>query len=137
MYQIVYVTGGGELTITSTAAASTISNVHLEVIGHTSLVLDVPDLTMSGIYQSVNKIVVIASLSVFHVFCRYPKTVYAMWFRQDVETPLYEISWILLLLWISKPCHSSRTLRNIPHTQKCIFSCGTLIFSEKTGIQMS
>ncbi|CAM9959551.1 unnamed protein product [Pylaiella littoralis] len=50
---IVYVTGGGELTITSTAAASTISNVHLEVIGHTSLVLDVPDLTMSGIYQSL------------------------------------------------------------------------------------
>ncbi|CAM9648236.1 unnamed protein product [Pylaiella littoralis] len=49
---IVYVTGGEELTVTSTAASSTMSNVHLEVIGYTSLVLDVPDLTMSGIFQS-------------------------------------------------------------------------------------
>lgn len=52
--QIVYVTGGEDLTITSTAAASTISNVHFEVIGYTNLVLDVPDLTMTGIFQSVS-----------------------------------------------------------------------------------
>lgn len=57
--QIVYVTGGNELTITSTAAASTMSNVHFEVIGYTSLVLDVPDLTMSGIYQSVSENVLV------------------------------------------------------------------------------
>ncbi len=52
--QIVYVTGGEELTVTSSAAASTVSNVHFEVIGYTSLVLDVPDLTVTGIYQSVS-----------------------------------------------------------------------------------
>ena len=47
-------TGGEELTVTSTAAASTMANVRFEVIGYTSLVLDVPDLTMTGIYQSVS-----------------------------------------------------------------------------------
>jgi len=52
--QVVYVTGGEELTVTSAAAASTVANVHFEVIGYTSLVLDVPDLTMTGIYQSVS-----------------------------------------------------------------------------------
>ncbi|CAM9912938.1 unnamed protein product [Scytosiphon promiscuus] len=49
---IVYVTGGEELTVTSTASATTISNVHFEVIGFTSLFLDVPDLTIAGLYQS-------------------------------------------------------------------------------------
>lgn len=52
--QIVYVTGGQDLTVTSTAAASAVANVHFEVIGFTNLVLDVPDLTMTGIYQSVS-----------------------------------------------------------------------------------
>ncbi len=51
--QIVYVTVGGELTVTSTAAAPTLSNVRFEVINDTFLVLDVPDLTMTGIYKSV------------------------------------------------------------------------------------
>jgi len=37
------------VTVTSTAAASTVSNVRFEVIGYTSLVIDVPDLTMTGI----------------------------------------------------------------------------------------
>ena len=54
MRQIVYVTGGGELTVTSTAAASAMTNVRFEVIGYTSLALDVPNLTMTGIYQSVS-----------------------------------------------------------------------------------
>lgn len=31
-----------------------LSNVRFEVIGYTNLVLDVPDLTMTGIYQSVS-----------------------------------------------------------------------------------
>lgn len=48
-------TGGEELTVTSTAAATTISNVHFEVIGFTSLILDIPDLTVAGIYQSVRR----------------------------------------------------------------------------------
>ena len=53
--QIVYVTGGQDVTVTSTAASSTISNVRFEVIGYTGLVVDVPDLTVTGIYQSVSE----------------------------------------------------------------------------------
>lgn len=49
-----YVTGGQDITVTSTAAASMLSNVRFEVIGYTNLVLDVPDLTMTGIYRSVS-----------------------------------------------------------------------------------
>lgn len=63
--QIVYVTGGQDLTVTSTAAASTLSNVRFEVGGFTNLVLDVPDLTMTGIYQSVSGAHIRTSLLVF------------------------------------------------------------------------
>ncbi|CAM9636886.1 unnamed protein product [Ectocarpus fasciculatus] len=49
---IVYVTGGGELTVTSSAASTTINNARFEVSGFSKLILDVPGLTMTGIYQS-------------------------------------------------------------------------------------
>ncbi|CAB1098144.1 unnamed protein product [Ectocarpus sp. CCAP 1310/34] len=49
---IVYVTGGGELTVTSSAASTTIDNARFEVSGFSKLILDVPGLTMTGIYQS-------------------------------------------------------------------------------------
>ncbi|CAM9568983.1 unnamed protein product, partial [Ectocarpus fasciculatus] len=49
---IVYVTGGGDLTVTSSAASSTIDNARFEVSGFSKLILDVPGLTMTGIYQS-------------------------------------------------------------------------------------
>lgn len=65
---MVYVTGGEELTITSSATSSTISNVHFEVAGYTSLVLDVPDLTMTGINQSVSENVVVL-LCLFYAMC--------------------------------------------------------------------
>lgn len=53
MFQIIYVTGGEELTIISTAASATMENVRIEVLAYTKLVLEVPDFTVSGIYQSV------------------------------------------------------------------------------------
>ena len=46
-------TGGEELTIESTAASATMENVRIEVVAYTKLILDVPDLTVTGIYQSV------------------------------------------------------------------------------------
>lgn len=49
-----YVTGGGELTVTSSAASTTIDNARFEVSGFSKLILDVPGLTMTGIYQSVS-----------------------------------------------------------------------------------
>lgn len=52
--QIVYVTGGEELTIVSTAASATMENVRIEVVAYTKLILDVPNFTVAGIYQSVS-----------------------------------------------------------------------------------
>lgn len=50
---MIYVTGGKELTVVSTAEAATLENVRLEVVGYSSLTMDVPDLTITGIYKSV------------------------------------------------------------------------------------
>lgn len=52
-FQIIYVTGGQDLTVTSTAPSSVMSNVRFEVSGFSKLVLDIPGLTMAGIYKSV------------------------------------------------------------------------------------
>lgn len=52
-FQIIYVTGGEELTVISTAASATMENVRIEVVGHTKLVLEVPDFTLTAIIQSV------------------------------------------------------------------------------------
>ncbi|CAN0379514.1 unnamed protein product [Pylaiella littoralis] len=49
---IIYVTGGQDLTVTSTAPSSVMSNVRFEVSGFSKLVLDIPGLTMAGIYKS-------------------------------------------------------------------------------------
>lgn len=59
--QIIYVTGGEELTIISTAASATMENVRIEVVAYTKLILDVPDFTVTGIVQSVRAVMVIFS----------------------------------------------------------------------------
>lgn len=56
MFQIIYVTGGGELTIVSTAASATMENVRIEVVEYSKLILEVPDFTMTAIIQSVRVI---------------------------------------------------------------------------------
>lgn len=53
LVQIIYVTGGEELTIISTAASATMYNVRIEVVSYTKLILDIPDCTVTGIFQSV------------------------------------------------------------------------------------
>lgn len=52
--QIIYVTGGEELTIVSTAPSATMENVRIEAVSFTKLILDAPDLTVAGIFQSVS-----------------------------------------------------------------------------------
>lgn len=54
--QLVEVTGGQQLTIVSTADSLVMSNVRLEVLDSTKLVLDIPDLTITGVIDSVGKI---------------------------------------------------------------------------------
>eukprot|EP00752_Nemacystus_decipiens_P018338 g16453.t1 len=49
---IIFVTGGGEFTISSSASELTMSNIRVEVSGHTSLYMDVPELIMTGIFNS-------------------------------------------------------------------------------------
>lgn len=61
--QIIYVTGGEELTIVSTAASATMENVRIEVVAYTKLILDVPDLTVTGIVQSVRAVMIMFSPS--------------------------------------------------------------------------
>jgi len=53
--QLIEVNGGQELTIISTAESAVTDNVRLEVRGSTKLVLDVPDLTITGIVDSVSR----------------------------------------------------------------------------------
>lgn len=53
LLQIIYVTGGEDLTIISTATSATMENVRIEVLAYTKLILDVPDFTVTGIVQSV------------------------------------------------------------------------------------
>ena len=48
-------TGGQELTIVSTAESAVTDNVRFEVKGSTKLVLDIPDLTITGIVDSVSR----------------------------------------------------------------------------------
>lgn len=59
LFQIIYVTGGQELTIVSTAASATMENVRVEVVSYTKLILEVPDFTVTGIFQSVRFIPVV------------------------------------------------------------------------------
>lgn len=59
LFQIIYVTGGQELTIISTAASATMENVRIEVVSYTKLILEVPDFTVTGIFQSVRFILVV------------------------------------------------------------------------------
>lgn len=47
----------------STAESATLENVRLEIVGYSSLTMDVPDLTMTGIYQSVRLVRVSALVS--------------------------------------------------------------------------
>ena len=53
--QLIEVAGGQELTIVSTAESAVTDNVRFEVKGSTKLVLDVPDLTITGIVDSVSR----------------------------------------------------------------------------------
>lgn len=55
--QVIEVTGGQELTVVSTADSAVMSNVRFEVRDSTKLVLDIPDLTITGVVDSVGKIV--------------------------------------------------------------------------------
>ena len=54
--KIIFVTGGGDVTVTSTADTSTFSNIRFEVGGYSNLYFDVPELTMTGIENSVSEI---------------------------------------------------------------------------------
>eukprot|EP00904_Undaria_pinnatifida_P008962 jgi/Undpi1/5196/HiC_scaffold_2.g00478.m2 len=51
-HSIIFVTGGGEVTVTSTADTSTFSNIRFEVGGYSNLYFDVPELIMTGIENS-------------------------------------------------------------------------------------
>lgn len=42
------------MTISSSSTSTTFSNVRLEVLGHTKMVLSIPDLTVAGISRSVS-----------------------------------------------------------------------------------
>lgn len=53
-WQVIIVTGGGEFTISSSASSLTMSNIRIEVTGHTALYMDVPELIMTGIDKSVS-----------------------------------------------------------------------------------
>eukprot|EP00904_Undaria_pinnatifida_P009034 jgi/Undpi1/5260/HiC_scaffold_2.g00541.m1 len=49
---IIFVMGGGDLTVTSTTDAMVFSNIRFEIGGYSNLYFDVPDLTMTGISSS-------------------------------------------------------------------------------------
>lgn len=52
--QMVFVTGGGELVMTSEADSITLSKVRFEVLGYTKLILDLPPTTITGFEKSVS-----------------------------------------------------------------------------------
>lgn len=52
--QIVFVTGGGELTLTSSADSYIFSKLRFEVLGYTKLILDLPPATFTGFERSVS-----------------------------------------------------------------------------------
>lgn len=52
--QLLFVTGGGELSLTSSADSLTFSKVRFEILGHTKLVLDLPSTTVTGFQRSVS-----------------------------------------------------------------------------------
>eukprot|EP00903_Cladosiphon_okamuranus_P015337 g14167.t1 len=49
---VIIITGGEEFTISSSASSLTMSNIRIEVTGHTTLFMDIPELTMTGIEKS-------------------------------------------------------------------------------------
>lgn len=54
--QIIFVMGGGELTVTSAADTMVFTNIRFEVVGYTDLYFDISELTMTGIDNSVRGI---------------------------------------------------------------------------------
>lgn len=54
-HQLIEVTGGQELTIISTADSAVMSNARFEVRDSSKLILDIPDLTITGVVDSVGK----------------------------------------------------------------------------------
>lgn len=52
--QLVFVTGGGELSLTSSADSLTFSKIRFEILGHTKLVLDLPPTMVTGFQRSVS-----------------------------------------------------------------------------------
>ena len=53
--KIIFVTGGGDVTVASTTDTTTFSNIRFEVGGYSNLYFDVPELIMTGIENSVSE----------------------------------------------------------------------------------
>lgn len=67
--QIVFVTGGGQLTLTSSADSYIFSKLRFEVLGHTKLILDLPPATFTGFERSVSAILVIVPCRAVPLTC--------------------------------------------------------------------